>query len=117
MRIRDWSSDVCSSDLSTTGGAVLITPKKPTDEFDGFFEASLGNYSAREFTGAINIPIVGDRLAVRIAGNYRYHDGYAKSLTTGQDLDDRDRSSSRITLPEIGRASWRERGCQDGENQ
>jgi iron complex outermembrane receptor protein len=83
---------------STTGGAVLVTPKRPTGEFDGFAEASIGNYGAREFTSAINVPIIGDRLALRVAGNYSYHSGYSKSLTTGQDLDDRNRSSYRISL-------------------
>ncbi|WP_257540123.1 TonB-dependent receptor [Sphingobium sp. CFD-1] len=83
---------------STTGGAVLLTPKAPSGEFDGFFEAALGNYSSREFTGAVNVPIFEDRLAIRVAGNYSYHDGFSKSLTTGQDLDDRDRSSYRISV-------------------
>lgn len=83
---------------STTGGAVLVTPKRPSDELDGFAEASLGNYSARELTAAINVPIIGDRLAVRIAGNYSYHKGYSRSLTTGQDLDDRNRSAYRISI-------------------
>lgn len=83
---------------STTAGAVLLTPKAPSGEFDGFFEATVGNYSMREFNGAINVPIIGDRLAIRIAGNYSYHEGFARSLTTGQDLDDRDRSAYRITL-------------------
>ncbi|CAN5210143.1 hypothetical protein BH10PSE13_BH10PSE13_12240 [soil metagenome] len=83
---------------STTAGAVLLTPKKPTGEFDGFLDVTLGNYALRQFTGAINIPIFGDRLAVRIAGDYSAHDGFARSLTTGRDLDDRNRSSYRITL-------------------
>jgi iron complex outermembrane recepter protein len=83
---------------STTAGAVLLTPKAPGEQFDGFIEGALGNYSAREFTGAVNVPIIGDRLAVRIAGNYSYHNGFAHSVTTGQDLDDRDRSSYRISL-------------------
>lgn len=83
---------------SSTGGAVLFTPRKPTGELDGYVEASFGNYSARELTGAINIPILDDKLAIRIAANSSYHAGYAKSITTGQDLDDRDRKSFRIGL-------------------
>ena len=83
---------------STTAGAVHLTPVKPGNDFDGFFEVSLGNYAAKEFTGAINVPIIQDRLAVRVAGNYSYHRGYARSLTTGQDLDDRNRASYRITV-------------------
>lgn len=83
---------------STTAGAVLLTPNAPTDEFDGFFEANFGEYSTREFTGAVNMPILSDKIALRVAGNYSYHTGFARSNTTGQDLDDRNRSSYRISL-------------------
>lgn len=83
---------------STTAGAVLLTPKAPSDEFDGFVEANFGNYNIREFTGAVNVPIIGDRLAIRVAGNYSYNEGFSRSNTTGQRLDDRNRSSYRITL-------------------
>ena len=83
---------------STTAGAVLLTPKAPSDEFDGFVEANLGNYSIREFTGAVNVPIIGDALAIRVAGNYSYNKGFSISNTTGQRLDDRNRSSYRISL-------------------
>ncbi len=83
---------------STTGGAVLLTPRKPGNELDGFAELSIGNYSARELTAAVNLPIVDDRLSIRIAGNYSFRDGFTKSITTGEDLDDRNRSSYRISL-------------------
>jgi iron complex outermembrane receptor protein len=80
----------------TTGGAVLINPKRPTYEFDGFVEAKLGNYASRDITAAINVPLIEDKLAVRIAANMSYHDGYSKSRVTGQELDDRNRDSYRI---------------------
>ena len=83
---------------STTGGAVLITPKAPTFEFDGYVEATFGNYNTREFQGAFNVPIVDDVLALRVAANQSYHDGFSTSLTTGEDLDDRDRFSFRASL-------------------
>ena len=83
---------------STTGGAVLITPKAPSFDFDGFVEASFGNYNSRELSGALNVPIIDDVLAVRIAANQSYHDGYSLSLTTGEDLDDRDRISYRASV-------------------
>lgn len=83
---------------SSTAGAVLLSPKKPTGEFDGFFEAGIGNYDAREFSGAINVPLIGDRLAIRVAGNHSEHRGYMRSITTGQDLDDKNRTSFRVSL-------------------
>lgn len=83
---------------TTTGGAVLINPKKPSGEFDGYGEIGIGNLGARNFTGAVNIPLIGDKLAVRIAGNYRYRDGFTTSLITGQDNDNVNRSSYRISV-------------------
>ena len=83
---------------STTGGAVLLTPKAPSFEFDGFIEATFGNYNTRELNGALNIPIIENVLAVRVAANQAYHDGFSMSLTTGEDLDDRDRISYRVSV-------------------
>src|SRR3546814_6903241 len=36
MRISDWSSDVCSSDLSKTGTAEVATDPMPPNISDGF---------------------------------------------------------------------------------
>jgi iron complex outermembrane recepter protein len=83
---------------SSTGGAVLFTPQHPTDEFEGFFNASVGNYDMREFSGALNIPLIDDKLAMRVAGISVRRDGYTKSLTTGQKQDDRHRDSVRVGL-------------------
>ncbi|MFA5494002.1 MAG: TonB-dependent receptor [Porticoccaceae bacterium] len=80
----------------TVGGAVLINPKRPSYEFDGFIEAKMGNYASRDVTVAFNIPLIEDVLAVRIAGNTSQHDGYSRSWVTGQELDDRNRDSFRI---------------------
>jgi len=83
---------------TTTAGAVLISPKKPSGEFDGFAEVAVGNLAMREVTGAVNVPIIGDKLAIRIAGNYRNRDGFTHSLTTGQPRDDVNRGSYRVSL-------------------
>ena len=45
---------------NTTGGAVLLGPKRPTDKLEGYAQFQLGNYQDREFEGAINIPVVAD---------------------------------------------------------
>ena len=63
-----------------TGGAVLFTSAAPTNELSGFMTARAGNYSAKSFEGALNIPLVDDRLLFRIAGTYQYHDGYSYNL-------------------------------------
>jgi iron complex outermembrane receptor protein len=83
---------------STTGGAVLLTTKRPDDEIGGFLEFKFGNYKYGELTGALNIPIVEDKVLLRLAGNVVHRRGFTKSLVTGQNLDDKNREAYRATL-------------------
>lgn len=83
---------------STTGGAVLLAPQRPTNDFGGFVELSGGNYAYREVSGALNLPIIQDVLSLRVAGDIVRRDGFTRSITTGQRLDDRHQQSFRIGL-------------------
>src|SRR3546814_12458984 len=113
MRISDWSSDVCSSDLyfnevplpatgsliptfdmdniqvlkgpqgtlfgrNAIGGAVLTYSRQPTYDFGGYGEVEYGRFNALRIAGAINLPIVADVLAIRVAGQAYSTDGYTK---------------------------------------
>jgi iron complex outermembrane receptor protein len=73
---------------NTTGGAVLFTPKKPDNGTEGFLEVGYGNYNNREATGAINIPVVADKLMIRFAATGRKRDGFTRNLADGKDYDD-----------------------------
>jgi iron complex outermembrane receptor protein len=81
---------------NSIGGLISIEPKKPTNNFEGYFQATFGNYNDRQFEGAVNIPIVQDKLLVRIAGQSQQRDGYTKDFFTGKDYDNRDYYSWRI---------------------
>ena len=83
---------------NTTGGALLFEPQRPTDRFEGYGQVQYGNYDSVELRGAINVPIVEDRLLLRVAGIYQKRDGFTEELTTGTDLDDRNRYSLRAGL-------------------
>lgn len=67
---------------NTTGGALLLGPKRPTYQFEGYVQGQIGNYDAREIEGALNIPLT-DRLAVRVAGKYVKRDGFTKDAGPG----------------------------------
>ncbi|WP_079246993.1 TonB-dependent receptor [Sphingomonas turrisvirgatae] len=82
---------------NTTGGAVIIAPKAPTDRFEGYALASYGNYEAVRLEGAVNIP-VNDSLSVRVAGAIARRDGFTRNLTTGQRLDDEHKNSWRVSI-------------------
>ncbi len=74
---------------NTTGGAVLVEPAKPKAVFDGYAQAQLGNYNDHEIEAMVNIPVVEDKLLLRVAGRYAKRDGYTTEVTTNRDLDDR----------------------------
>src|SRR5690554_3411353 len=65
---------------NTTGGAVLLTPKKPTDELEGYAEVSMGNYDMGRAQGVINIP-VSDTFRVRLGVDHQERDGYMKNIS------------------------------------
>ena len=65
---------------NSTGGAVLFTTVHPTDKFGGYVSGRIGNYNARQIEGAINAPLVGDKVLARVAGFYEKRDGYQQNL-------------------------------------
>jgi outer membrane receptor protein involved in Fe transport len=85
-----------------TGGAVNIFSAKPKlDEFAASIDASYGSYDSAEIKGMVNMPIITDELAVRVAGDWVRHDGYATNLdpTAGdRHPDSRDQWSGRALV-------------------
>ena len=63
---------------NTTGGAILLTPQKPTARFEGFAEATYGNYDQLRLAGALNLPL-SDTFRVRLTGERNSRDGYMKN--------------------------------------
>src|ERR1700733_1967522 len=81
---------------NTTGGAVLFEPKRPTNNFEGYLQAQFGDYNLHAEEGAVNIPIIDDKLMVRAAFNIDQRDGFTHDYTTGKDLDNRDYWAFRL---------------------
>jgi iron complex outermembrane receptor protein len=83
---------------NVTGGAVVFTTAKPTNDLDGYVTLSAGNYHMGEAQGAVNLPIAPDTLALRLAGDYTYRGGYVHDLGSGDELGVANRRSGRATL-------------------
>ncbi len=83
---------------NSTGGAVLFSTAKPSNEFEGYVLGRLGNYDLRQFEGAVNVPIVDDKIMARVAGFYQKRDGYQKNLYTNTRAGDVDRYGFRGSL-------------------
>jgi iron complex outermembrane receptor protein len=83
---------------NATAGVVNVISAKPTDQFEMMLSADGGNYNNRRFEGMINIPIVDDRVDLRIAGEWTKRDGYSFNSITSQPIDGRDLWSGRVSL-------------------
>ncbi len=83
---------------NATAGVVNLTTAKPTDQFEGMASAELGNYHQRRFEGMVNLPIVDDRLDIRLAGEWTKRDGYSFNELTDKDIDGRDLWSGRLSI-------------------
>jgi iron complex outermembrane receptor protein len=71
---------------NTTGGAVSIISKKPTGDLGGSLRLRYGNFNSWETTGVLNLPIAGDKVALRLVGQHMQNGGYARNLSFGTPL-------------------------------
>jgi iron complex outermembrane receptor protein len=83
---------------NATGGAVLFTTTKPTNTLGGYLVGRLGNYNDRQFEGAINAPLIDDKLLLRVAGFYQGRDGFQKDIYKNERAGDVDRFGVRGSL-------------------
>lgn len=83
---------------NTTGGAVLLTPKKPTDELEGYVEGSIGNYDMQRIQGVINVPVA-DNFRMRFGVDHQKRDGYMKNISDigPSDFENTDYTSFRAS--------------------
>ena len=68
---------------NASAGAIKIYTKKPTGDFGGFVRFDYGNYDFVETEAALEIPIIPDVLATRLAFNLRRRDGIVKNRCGG----------------------------------
>jgi outer membrane receptor protein involved in Fe transport len=83
---------------NATAGVVNMISAKPTDQFEAMASAEFGNYGDKRFEGMVNIPILDDRVDLRIAGEWTKRSGYSFNALTNNDIDGRDLWSGRLTL-------------------
>ena len=86
---------------NTTGGVVLFTPHRPTNEFEGNAEIAVGNYDMRKVTGVVNVPVIDDKLMMRFAGEVQKRSGFTTDRGpdfAGTDYDDRDYWTARASV-------------------
>ena len=66
---------------NTSAGAMVIKTNPPrTDIVEGFVNATIGNYDLYGVQAGFNVPLVQDKIGLRIAGAYRNRGGYITNV-------------------------------------
>ncbi|MET0361397.1 MAG: TonB-dependent receptor [Sphingobium sp.] len=83
---------------NTTGGAINLFYKQPTDKFEGKVTLRTDEYFRRGGSAILNVPIASN-LALRVVGQYDKRDGYGRNRFNGQQVGgDLDGGSARAAL-------------------
>ncbi len=83
---------------NSTGGAILYTSAEPKNDFAGTGTLRMGNYQMFEGLGTLNLPLVSDKVLLRIAGDAIHRDGYQQNVFNGRHLGEVERESARVSL-------------------
>jgi iron complex outermembrane recepter protein len=105
---------------NTPAGVISIVTQKPEFEIGADAEATYGNYNQVILKGSLTGP-VSENIAFRISGNVNKRDGFLENVTTGEDVNDRDRwalrgqlliePSDRVSIRLIGDYSKIDENC------
>ncbi|HTJ62333.1 MAG TPA: OmpA family protein [Alphaproteobacteria bacterium] len=72
--------------LSNDAGAILFQPQKPKNDYEGYGQVTFGDYGRQTIEGVVNVPIIDDKLLIRVGGQYQKQDGYQHVLKQNIDL-------------------------------
>src|SRR3546814_16156170 len=105
MRISDWSSDVCSSDLHETGGNIAVYEAQLDDAMKLYGRLGVGTVKTGYVADAGGIIAPGATPGTTAT---EWHDGQRQVRHHLKVVE----TAAKYHVAEIGRASCRERGCQ-----
>jgi iron complex outermembrane receptor protein len=69
------------------GGAMIVTTKKPTDEYAADVDVSYGNGNAYQTMGSVSGPIIDDKLLFGVSANLAGSGGLIKNTYLDQNVD------------------------------
>ncbi len=83
---------------NATAGVVNIISAKPKFTYEARLSADVSNYNSSRLEGMVNVPLVDDVVALRLAGAWTKREGYSTNQITGTPIDGRDLWSTRMSL-------------------
>ena len=83
---------------NATAGVVNLISQKPKFTYEAKLSADVSNYNSTRLEGMVNLPLVDDKVAMRLAGAWTKRDGFTTNETKNQPTDGRDLWSTRLSL-------------------
>jgi outer membrane receptor protein involved in Fe transport len=84
---------------NATAGVVNILSAKPNlSQYEAKASGDVSNYNSTRLEGMVNIPLVEDVAALRLAAAWTKRNGYVENEITGNPIDGRDLWSARASL-------------------
>lgn len=83
---------------NTTAGAINITTRKPSFDFEGRAEVTVGNLGYVQAKASVSGPIIEDKLAVRLAASSTDRRGTIYNVTTNNRVNEQDNLGLRGVL-------------------
>jgi outer membrane receptor protein involved in Fe transport len=80
---------------NATAGVVNLISAKPKFHFESKASADISNYGSSRLEGMLNLPLVEDKVALRLAGAWTKRDGYTTNQLSGKPIDGRDLWATR----------------------
>ncbi len=83
---------------SSSGGAIKIISKDPSNEFKAWVSGSLGNYESLEGKLYLTGPLIPDKLTFSVALSHQENEGYVKNLFLGENVNGVLTNQARVKL-------------------
>ncbi|MBZ9650322.1 TonB-dependent receptor [Sphingobium sp. 3R8] len=83
---------------NATGGAVLYTTVAPTNILEGYAQVRAGNFGLLAVQGALNIPLVDDRVLLRVAFDITHRNGFIFNDYYDEMIGKTSRQNGRVSL-------------------
>ncbi|GAB3111076.1 TonB-dependent receptor [Aestuariicella hydrocarbonica] len=80
---------------NTSAGVISVRSKKPSYEANGHVSLSGGDYGYKQIKAGVTGPLIADTLAYRLSATWQERDGYVENAVTGEDYNDKNRSTVR----------------------
>ena len=83
---------------NATAGVVNVISQKPKFAYEAKASGDVSNYNSTRLEGMVNVPLMDDKVALRLAGAWTKREGYSTNQITGNQIDGRDLWSTRLSL-------------------